>query len=116
MPVVSEIGDSIALNDYEGTWATGVTYSSVHAIAPSSINVHAHLSRLQAIRSGPPGAAIGVSDFWHVSAGRTFLGPDSRNWLPLVYNAEPDKIFSYTISMEAIRGEVRGAAFAQFWG
>jgi hypothetical protein len=113
--VVGTIGEQWSVSNHEGGYSSGTTVSSSHSIAPSAIEVHCFLTKVQATVDGPPGAAIGVSDFTTLGAGMTVLGPDSSNWASILYNPSPDKITAFTVSWEAFQADVFGSWFALIW-
>lgn len=115
MAVVGEIGEHWLLSDHEGDYSSGTTATSNHVIGATPLGLHAFLTRFQATTAGPPGAAIGVSDFTAEAAGPTVFGPDSSTWTPILYHPAGDKITEFTVSWEAVQADIHVSWFAQFF-
>jgi hypothetical protein len=114
--VIGTAGAQWWVSDHQDGYSSGTTLSATTTLgAPANLELHCSLTRFQATNDGPPGAAIGVSDFTTLSGGFTAFGPDSNSWWPILYNPYPDTITAFTVSVEAVQADVVATWFALFW-
>jgi hypothetical protein len=77
-----------------------------HNVLPGFFSVHVGLSRVQATRSGPFGAAVGIMKF-----GNEDFGSDPANWPAVSYG----RVGSWTVAAQVIKGEMSAWEFFQAW-
>lgn len=96
----------------DAAYTGGFTQSVDFNLIAGDLSVHTGLSRIQATRSGPLGAAVGIVEFDPIDGPPvTFNLNDAESWIPQLYA----RTGSFTVGFFVARGNMTCWVFFQVW-